>query len=96
MRFAKSGWHRADIIAAVHKKDTSLRALALGRGLSESALRAALQRPRTPSNRIIAEFLGVPMHVLWPQWFDAEGRLTSSAKGARKRTRPSSAKRMAA
>ncbi|MEX2126924.1 MAG: helix-turn-helix domain-containing protein [Xanthobacteraceae bacterium] len=93
----KSGWHRADIIAAIHKKGSSLRRLGRDHGLAESTLSAALSQPRTPSNRIIANFLGQPLHALWPQWFRADDALlTSPTKAARRGVRPSSQKRRAA
>lgn len=77
------GWHRADIVAAVHKKGTSLLQLARQHQLAGSTLRSALHVPRTPSNRIISGFIGVPMHELWPKWFDHEGRLLPSASSSR-------------
>jgi Ner family transcriptional regulator len=86
-----TGWHRADIIAAIHKRDTNLSRLSILHDYAESTLRAALQKPRTPANRIIAKFLGVPMHELWPQWFDRSGRLlvrSDPAKPATRRTSP--------
>jgi Ner family transcriptional regulator len=74
----KKGWHHADIVAAVRKKGTNLRQLSLANGKAESTLRAALLYPRTPSNRIISEFIGVPLHKLWPTWFDPDGNLIVS------------------
>lgn len=73
-----SGWHHADIVAAVRKKGSNLRQLSLANGLADSTLRAALIKPRRPACRIIATFIGVPMHVLWPDWFDADGNLKPS------------------
>ena len=88
------GWHRADIIAAVHKKGTSLAALARKNRLGDSTLRAALINPRTPSNKIIADFLGLSLHALWPVWFDAADRLIpQTRKPATARDRASSQKR---
>lgn len=89
------GWHRADIIAAIHKRGTSLAQLGREHGLGDSTLRAALQAPRTPSNRIIASFLNVSLQELWPAWFDERGRLIGR-KAARATQRPSSQKRDAA
>jgi Ner family transcriptional regulator len=83
--------HRAEIIAAIHMRGMSLTRLGERHGLAESTLRAALQKPRTPSNRIIAKFLGVPMHELWPDWFDERGRLITQrdpAKATTTRTSP--------
>lgn len=84
------GWHRADIIAAIHKRGTSLTRLGKKNGLADSTLRAALQSPRPPSNRIIAKFLSVPLHELWPQWFDEDGHLIrrQPARAARPPTSP--------
>jgi len=74
----KKGWHHADIIAAVRKRGTNLSRLSLAHGKADSTLRSALHKPRSPSNRIIADFLGVPLHKLWPAWFDVDGNLIAS------------------
>jgi len=92
-----AGWHRAQIVAAIHMRGTSLAALARANGLCDSALRAALGYPRTPSNKIIAAFLGEPLHVLWPHWFATDGTLiVSRPKAGRRARRASSPKRNAA
>ncbi|WP_081740006.1 helix-turn-helix domain-containing protein [Afipia sp. P52-10] len=69
------GWHRADIVAAIHKRGTNLSRLARDNKLHDTTLRSALGYPRTPSNRIIAKFLERDLHELWPQWFDRSGCL---------------------
>ncbi|RJF70907.1 helix-turn-helix domain-containing protein [Rhodopseudomonas palustris] len=86
------GWHRADIVAAIHKRGTSLAALARQNGLGDATLRAALSYPRTPSNTIIANYLRVPLHELWPDWFDRKGRLLGGDRKPRQ-PRASSQKR---
>jgi Ner family transcriptional regulator len=86
------GWHRADIVAAIHKRGTSLAELARDHRLGDATLRAALSYPRTPSNTIIADFLQVPLHELWPAWFDESGRLRPHDR-KRSGRRPSSQKR---
>jgi Ner family transcriptional regulator len=78
----KKGWHRADIVAAVHKRGTSLAQLARDNGLGDSTLRNALTYPRRPSNEIVASFLGCSLHELWPHWFDASGRLVITRRDA--------------
>lgn len=90
-----TGWHRADIICAIHKKGTTLAALGRRHGYADSTLRAALMKPRKPANQVIASYLGVSLHELWPAWFDAEGRLLvhQTARGSRQ---ASSQKRTAA
>lgn len=77
----RKGWHKADIIAAVHKRGGSLRRLSVSAGFAQSTLRAALQKPHPRANAAIAEFIDKPLHELWPQWFDASGkRLPRSSK----------------
>lgn len=90
-------WDRFAIIAEVHRRGSTLVDLALENSLSESACRVALDRPVPSANRAIAEFLGVPLHELWPAWFDAEGnRRPGSGHPAPKRSLKSSGKRGAA
>jgi Ner family transcriptional regulator len=87
----KINWHRADVVAAIHKRDTNLSELARKHGRSESALRVAITHPRKPSNEIIAAFLGKELHEIWPAWFDKKGRLISR-KPTHRRRRASSQK----
>lgn len=68
------GWHPADIRAAVTKAGKSLRGLALENDLDESACRAALIRPLPKAEKAISRLLGVPLHELWPDRWDDEGR----------------------
>ncbi|KIX29362.1 Nlp family transcriptional regulator [Mannheimia haemolytica] len=63
-------WHRADIIAALHKAGWSLRQLSLQHGYSQaSTLKNALDRPWLKSERIIAEAIGVPAEEIWAARF---------------------------
>ena len=48
-------WHRADIVAALHKANLSLRALSQAHGLSAGALNNALDRPWPKAEKIIAD-----------------------------------------
>lgn len=88
------GWHRADIIAAVHKRGTSLRRLAVKVGFAQSTLRSALFKPHPKANSVVAEFIGVPLNELWPAWYGPDGaplwRMTKTPTQARahKRARP--------
>lgn len=59
-------WHRADIIAALHKKDISLSKLSLEAGLAESTLRNALRVKYPKAEKIIASAIGVEPCVIWP------------------------------
>ncbi len=92
MAASAQNWHRADVVAAIHKRKTSLAELARANGRKEGTLRQALTHPRTPSNKIIAAFLGLQLHEIWPTWFDSQGRLRSR-KPSRSRRGASSQKR---
>lgn len=64
-------WHRADIIAALHKAGWSLRQLSLQHGYSQaSTLKNALDCPWKKGERIIAEAIGVPAEVIWAGRFE--------------------------
>lgn len=83
--------HRADIVAAIHKRGTSLAELARKNRLSDAALRISLSAPRKPSNLIIAAFLGEALHDIWPRWFTPAGDLIAPNRRPVRR-RPSSQK----
>jgi Ner family transcriptional regulator len=73
-------WHRADIVAAVWKTGTSLRALSIENGYAPSTLRASLERLHPRAHQIIAARIGVPRNLIWPQFYDQRGeRLRLSA-----------------
>lgn len=61
-----SDWHRADILAAVKKKGSSMVALSRNSGLADSTLSNVLHRRWPKGERIVAEFIGVPVEVIWP------------------------------
>lgn len=62
-----TNWHKADIIAALHKKGMSLAALSRKAGLRSSTLGNALERPWPKGEGIIAKAIGVPPEVIWPE-----------------------------
>lgn len=68
------GTHPEDIKAAVRKKGVTLTSLALKNGLDPSACRAALKRPYGRAEKAISSLLGVPLHRLWPDRYDATGQ----------------------
>ena len=59
-------WHPADIVAAVKKKGSSMVALSEGSGMAKSTLSNVMYRPWPKGERIVSEFIGVPMCVIWP------------------------------
>jgi lambda repressor-like predicted transcriptional regulator len=67
--------HQADILAAVRKsKFRFLPAIGERYGVSDVALRAALHRPQRAAEKAISEALRIPLHVLWPDRWDATGQ----------------------
>lgn len=66
-------WHKADIIAGLHKKGTSLAALSRSVGLSSPTLANALLRPWPKGEYLIAEALGVHPSVIWPSRYYQDG-----------------------
>lgn len=62
-------WHRADIIAELHKRGWSVASLAKAHKLAPSTLRSALDKPYPKSERIIAEAIGVAPEVIWAKRF---------------------------
>lgn len=63
-------WHRADIIAALHKNGWSIRQLAFKYGYAgSSSLSQALYRPFPKGERIIANAIGIPPEQIWPTRF---------------------------
>lgn len=74
MKRPATDWHPEDVKAAVRKSGTSLTALALTHGLSESAVRRALIQPWPNVQAIIAKHLGRKPQDIWPSRYDARGR----------------------
>jgi Ner family transcriptional regulator len=67
-----SQWHRADIIAAVHKRGSSLSVIAKRIGLSPKSMSYALGKRHPRANQAISEFIRVPLHELWPAFYPPE------------------------
>ena len=67
-------WHAEQIKAAVRMRGTTMKQLSLDNGLYPAALSLALTSPRARAEKIIAQFLGVPLHELWPDRWTADGR----------------------
>jgi len=64
---APKDWHRADIVAALHKANWSLRKLATHHGYSApTTLSAAMDRRWPKGERLIAEAIGIEPAKIWP------------------------------
>lgn len=73
--------HPADIIAQLHKKNTSLAALSRQCGLSSSTLANALSRPWPKGEYLIADALEMEPSEIWPsRYYDNEGNLIDRRK----------------
>lgn len=58
--------HRIDIVAAIHKKGTTVQDLSVAAGLAKGSLANALTRPWPKGERIIAEAIGMTPKDIWP------------------------------
>ncbi|SDK54179.1 transcriptional regulator, Nlp family [Methylophilus rhizosphaerae] len=79
---ASSDWHRADVIAAFKKRDTSITRVAREKGMNNSYLLGALNKPYPKAERMLAEFLGVTPQTIWPSRYHADGS-PKSGRGER-------------
>lgn len=80
-------WHPEDVKAAVRKTGTTLTALALAHGLSESAVRMALRRPWPRVEALIARHLGRRPQEIWPSRYDSLGKPRSGLRAIHERQR---------
>lgn len=62
----KADWHRADIIAALRKRNTTLAALSRSSGLASATLTNALERHWPKGEQIIAQALDASPQEIWP------------------------------
>lgn len=61
------GMDRHEIKAEVHRRGTTLGALARAAGIDESACRSALIRRHLAGEQAIAQFLGCNAEDIWPE-----------------------------
>jgi Ner family transcriptional regulator len=67
------GWHPQDIIAAVRKRGSSLQRLGLEHGFSRITFNRAAKERFPRAHQVIADFLGVPRQIIWPQFYHPNG-----------------------
>ena len=70
---AHQDWHKADIVAALWKRGTSLQRLARINGYAHGSINFALHRPWPRAERIIADALGVRPGDIWPSRYHDDG-----------------------
>jgi Ner family transcriptional regulator len=66
-------WHRADIVAAIWKRGSSLIRLSRQHGYASNSLCYALRTPWPAAEKIIADFIGVPPQTIWPSRYNWNG-----------------------
>jgi len=84
-------WDRHAIVAEIKRRGETLTNLATRSGLSPSSVRVTLNRKRAvvTADIAISKFIGVPLHQLWPERYDAKGnRLTKIRDIAKRRRLP--------
>lgn len=67
MKKSKKNMHRAYIIAAIKEKGSSLAQLSVQAGLHPRTLNNALDRKYPKGEKIIADFIGVPVQEIWTE-----------------------------
>ncbi|MFZ4540134.1 helix-turn-helix domain-containing protein [Propionivibrio sp.] len=71
---SQEDWHPADVICALRKKKTTLRALATLHGIKDSSsFSAALVRSLPTNEKRIADALGIHPMVIWPSRYNEDG-----------------------
>lgn len=60
-------WHRADILAAIKKRGGTLAQLSRDNGLHERTLYNVLERHWPKGEKIVSDFIGVPVSTIWPE-----------------------------
>ena len=81
---ALQDWHKADIVAALWKRGTSLRKLDRAHGFAPGAISNALHRAWPNGQRIIADAIGVAPQEIWPSRYEPDG---TPKKGLRSKFR---------
>ena len=69
-------WDKNQIMAEIVRRGVSPSALSRGYGLSASAVRLTLYnraKAITAADQAISDFIGVPLHELWPERYDDRG-----------------------
>ena len=67
MKMSKKNMHRADIIAAIRKQGKTLTQLSVEAGLHPRTLATALDRKYPKGEKIISDFINVPVQEIWPE-----------------------------
>ena len=67
-----AGWHPEHVKAAIRAKGCTLAQLAARQGVERSLVGKCIRAPKSERiDRAIARFLGVAVHVIWPDRYEA-------------------------
>lgn len=79
---ARLDWHRADIVAALHKVGWTIRKLSTHHGYADpTTLSHALDRPWPKGQKLIADALGLKPETIWPTRYCIVKSTTAPASG---------------
>lgn len=68
-------WNKHEIKAEIVRRGVTMKELGQKYGLSGQIIRMAIGGKRLgTADQAIADFIGVPMHELWPEHYDDKGR----------------------
>lgn len=71
----KQGWDPQEVLFKVRQKGSNLQRLGLENGFFRHTLHKALTTRFPRAHQVIADFLGVSRHEIWPQFYHADGSL---------------------
>ena len=77
---SRHDWHPANVVAALHKRGITLRKLAEQHNVSGEAVVKALRERNLPSEKRIADAIGVPPQDIWPSRYNPDGTRTDLRK----------------
>lgn len=77
---SRQDWHPADVVAALHKRGITLRKLATQHSVSGEAVVKALRERNLPSEKRIADAIGISPQDIWPTRYNPDGSRTDLRK----------------
>lgn len=66
-------WSKQEILFELRQRGLNAATVATKAGISRYTVYSGMERPYPKVNDLIAEALGVPRQIIWPQFYDAEG-----------------------
>lgn len=72
-----AAWHPADTLAQIKKRGMNMTTLSAQYGIVPETLRTAMYKPSPMGEVVIAHFLGVHPHRIWPDRWTPDGKLAN-------------------